>query len=215
MLQNVRAMLRQPNSANSNWSDEELLVHINAAVLRYFARLTLVNEGHFTITDTLDLVSGEDEIALPTGFFKVKNLWRKQGSEWVVLDYRNNVGLDLSTAGEGGGQGFLPDYEFRGNVLVLRQAPSFSEVDGLKVEFIKFPDTLLDGSDQLTAHISPVFKECVETYAIYKAKLAESLVSGVATFGPIKGHLNELEDDFDKLNVSRSKGHTYIQPFNP
>lgn len=215
LIQSVRNLLSQPDPNNSNWTDSELLSYINEAVRIYFAELSEINEGYFVSTDDLDIVSGTQTIALPSDFFKIKNVWKKVSNGYVILKYRNNVTEGYSTQGGGSTEAYFPDYSFRGNSLLFSSVPNFSETDGIKVEYVAMPATLLNGADQMTAQISPIFKQVVEMYAVYKAKVKESLVSGVRTSDIAAENLRDLLKQFREVAQIRSKNPTYILPFNP
>lgn len=215
LIQNVRNMLSQPSSTNSNWSDEELTVYLNEAVRRYFAEVVQKMEGQFTAVEDLDLTAGSATVTLPSDFFSIKQVWRKVSGGYEPLHYRNNLNEGVDTTGASGGANFRPDYYLRGNSLVLSQIPNFSEADGLRLEYVQFPETLVTGGDSLTAQVSPVFRDLIEAYAVYKAKLKESLTSGTNTTGPALQNLNDLFTAFKEAVPNRSASPAAIIPFNP
>lgn len=215
LITNVRNMLNQPSATNSFWTDEELAVYLNEAVRRYFAEVVLHSEGQFTALTDLDITANANTVALPTDCFKIKQLWRKVSDGYEPLHYRNNLTEGMSTSGSSGGSNYRPDYYLRGNSLVLSQMPGFSETDGLRLEYVQFPETLVTGGDSLTAQVSPVFKDLIEAYAVYKAKMKESLVSGTNTTPLALQNLNDLFTAFKEAIAGRSDGPTAIKPFNP
>jgi hypothetical protein len=215
MLQQVRYTLKQPDPNNSNWSDDELLSYANEAIRIYFAELANIGEGYFTATVPLDLVAGQEEIALPADFFKIRALYKIQSQESILLSYRNNLTDSYFTDGGNSSNVYAPYYYFRGNNIVLRPLPQFTETGSMILEYIQFPETLLNGADQLTAQISPVFRQVIEMYVVFKAKFAESLVTGTNTYSIAKDHLADLLKQFRDLNAVRSKTPTYAQAWNP
>jgi hypothetical protein len=104
---------------------------------------------------------------------------------------------------------------FRNNQILLRPWPNFTQTAGLRLDYIAMPYALLDGSDLVDAQISPVFRQCVEMYMVYKAKLKESLVTGVRTHEVAAENLAELVKQFRDISALRSKALTSIIPFNP
>lgn len=134
---------------------------------------------------------------------------------YVALNYNNAVNIDYSTQSGGNASSYVPDYHFQGNNLVLRPAPDFSESAGLKLDYIQFPETLVNGGDSLTTQISPIFKQVVEMYAVYKAKLSESMVNGVNVHSVAESNLASLYSIFKQAIERRSKNPVYIQPFTP
>lgn len=215
MLQQVRRILKQPDPNNSNWSDSDLLAYLNEGVRVHFAELAAANEGHFTAKTTLDLVANQETVDLPSDFYQIRALYKATGQDNVLLTYRNNLTESYAARGEGTSELYTPSYYFRGNSIVLRPIPAFSQEDGLVLEYIQFPETLLNGSDQLTAQISPVFRQVVEAYAVYMAKFDESLVTGANTYALAERRLSDLLDQFRKLIAPRSKNPTYVQAWNP
>lgn len=215
LITNVRNMLNQPSATNSFWTDEELAVYLNEGVRRYFAEVVQHSEGQFTTTDDLDITANSATIALPSDCFKVKQVWRKVSGGYEPLHYRNTLNEGLTTSSASGGSNFIPDYKFRGNSLVLSQTPGFSETDGIKIEYVQFPETLVTGGDSLTAQVSPVFKDLIEAYAVWKAKVKESLVTGTNTTSVARQNLEDLFIAFKEAIDGRSDSQTAVIPFNP
>lgn len=215
LLTNVRNMLGQPSATNSTWTDEELTAYLNEAVRRYFVRVVQEAEGQFTTTANLDITSGSETIALPTDCFEIKNVWRAVSDGYEPLFYRNNVTEGYISTDASSGSGYRPGYYFRGNSLVLNPTPNFSETSGIRIEYVQFPTTMLTGGDSMTSQVSPVFRDLVEMYAVYKAKLKESLSNGTNTYAAAKDNLNDLYTAFEEVIVGRSFSPTAIQPFNP
>lgn len=215
LITESRYMLNQPDAANSFWSDEEITSYLNEAARRYFVEVISTMEGQFTTTTDLDIVNGTETVALPADCFKIKNLYRPVTSGFQVLNYRNSINESYSTTGESGGETYIPQYFLRGNSIVLRPLPNFAQTSGLRLEYVQFPTTMVNGGDSLTAQISPVFRDLIVMYAVYKAKLKESLVSGTNTYAPALQNLNDLFTLFKEAVVKRSSNPTYIQAFNP
>lgn len=217
LIEEIRSNLNQPDSANSFWSDDEILSYLNRGVRRYFMEVVMYMEGHFTTQVDLDIVSGVDTVACPSDFFKVKALYKKitASSGYAILHYRNNLTSGYETLGNTSSESYLPYYMIRGQNFVLRPQPNFSEVGGLRLEYVQFPETMLSGGDDLTSEMSPVFRDMLIAYATWQAKLKESLVTGVDVTSLAKDHLNDQYVAFKEVVVSRSANPTAIQPFNP
>jgi hypothetical protein len=215
LITDVRNLLNQPSSTNSFWTDEEILSYINEAIRRYFTEVVQTAGGQFNTTDTLDVVAGTETVALPADFFEVRAVYRAVSGGYEIMSYRNNLTSGYSNASSGGGDMFVPSYYLRGNSLVLRPVPNVSETDALLVEYVQFPETILTGGDSMTSQVSPVFRDMVVTYAVYKAKLKESLVSGVDTSKLARENLNDLFTVFKDTISKRSYNPTFVQPFSP
>jgi hypothetical protein len=215
LISNVRTLLNQPDRNNSFWSDDELTTYLNDAISIYFLEVTLNREGQFTTTTNLNLVAGTEEVSLPTDCFEVRTLWRKVTNGYVALPFRNRVDEGYSTLNTGGGDSYVPYYYLRQNKIVLRPQPDFSETAGLKLEYIQLPDTIVFGGDSLTNQISPVFKQLIEMYAVYKAKLKESLVNGTNLHVHAESNMNTIYKAFKDTIGNRAYSPTFVKPFNP
>lgn len=212
---NVRSMLNQPDETNSFWTNFELRQWMNEAIRIYFAEITSVNEGQFTQVVNLDIVSGQEEVTLPTDFFEIRTVYKKVNDGYIALNYDNSVTSNISTVSNTGSLSYLPSYRLRNEKLVLNSPPQFNEVAGLRVEYIQFPEELATGLDTMQRGFSPVFKHLIEMYTVYKAKLKESIVSGQDLTGLVKNHLDELTQQFKEVITDRSKYPQFVIPFSP
>jgi len=208
-------MLSSNDPQNSFWTDSELSSYLNEGVRLYFLECVQVNEGYFTTTADLDITANTETIALPSDCFQIKNVWKSVTNGYIILPYRNTLTEGYSTQGGTSSEAYLPFYYFQGNNLVLRPTPNFSQTAGIRIEYIQFPDQMIYGGDQLNAQISPVFKQLLVMYAVYKAKLRESMVNGVVMHKIPEENLNTIYTQFKDTLQRRSKNPTYIVPFNP
>lgn len=215
LISNVRNFLNSPNEANSFWSNGELAEYLNEGVRMYAAEVLQHSEGQFTTKTTLAIVSGTETVALPADCFVVRALRKKVTDGYMILNYVNDINDSYATNGGSSSQAYFPDYTFRGNNIVLRPTPNFSEVDGLELEYIQFPDVMQNAGDLMTAQVLPIFKNLIEMYAVYKAKLKESLVNGVNMHAIAQDNVNDLASSFTKAIERRSLGFTCVRPFNP
>lgn len=224
LLTNVRNLLGQPNPINSTWTDFELTQYINEAIRLYFAEVVKNYEGYFTIsTDpssggsgNLSYIANTDLIALPSDCFQVKCVYISRPQGWSLLEYRNDLTHGYWTnAGNGDPNIYQPYYFFQGNNLVLRPVPNVSATAAIKLDYIQMPDQLVNGGDSLTAHISPVFKQLLEMYAVYKAKMKQSMVSGTDLTSLPKSNLETIYANFKNTIMPRSAYPLYTEPFNP
>lgn len=215
LLKSTRTQLNQQDPTNSFWSDSELTEYLNDAVSRFFVECANVNEGHFTTQTDLNIVANTATIALPTDCFEVKNVWKKMTDGYQILQY-SNIMQDNTYSNTGAmGDTYYPHYRFQGNNLVLNPVPSSSETGGLRLEYIQFPTTMVNGGDSLTNQISPVFKELIIMYAVYKAKLRESMVNGGNMYQIPAQQVADLASQFKSAIVKRSKNPTFVKPYNP
>jgi hypothetical protein len=216
LLASVRRMLRQPDPSNSEWSDDTLIAYLNEGIRVYMAEASFQNEGLFTGVEDLDIVANQETVALPADFFEARAVYRKVTDGYVSMPYQNSVNEDYYTNGGGSGEAYVPAYHFRNNSLVLRPTPNFSETDAIRLEYLRFPETLINGGDRLTSDIAPLFKQVIETYAVKKAKFDQSLVNGSDVgLSAATNHFNELYAQFKECIRSRSKYPQYTQPYNP
>jgi hypothetical protein len=215
---NVRNLLGQPNPVNSNWTDLEIKEYLNEAVRMYFAEVVKNSEGYFQPTPTLlNIVANTETVALPTDCFEVRGLYILRDNGWEILNYANNVTTGFITTGGGGAgtQTYLPSYYFQGNNLVLHPVPNFSQTGALRLEYVQFPDQMVNGGDAMSNQVSPVFKQLIEMYAVYKAKMKQSMVSGTDLTAIPKANLAEIYTSFKATINKRSQYPEFVVPFNP
>lgn len=172
-------------------------------------------EGQFDTKTTLNLVNGQEEVALPTDFYEARAVYRVCNGYNQIMSYNNNLTSGYDTSNGASGDSYVPDYYFRENNLVLRPAPGFNETGGLVLEYTAFPETLIIGGDVMVSGISPIFKELVVKYICYQAKLKESSVRGGDTYLPVERHLAVLFEQFKRSVDNRSKYPQAIVPFDP
>lgn len=215
LISSVRSKLNQPDPANSFWSDSELTEDINDAVQLYFTEVVATNEGQFLTTGTLNVVSGAATVALPSDCFSIKHLYKVVDGGFIPLVYRQSSDEYISTQGGASGDSYLPSYSFRGNFLELNPAPEFSETGGLRLDYFSMPDSLINGGDRMSGGVSPIFKQLIVMYAVYKAKVKESLVSGADTSSIAAANVTSLYAQFKTAISNRSKYPVYTPVFNP
>lgn len=211
----VRALLNQPNAANSFWSDAEITAYLNEAIRMYFLEVTNNDEGFWTKTSDLTITSDTETVALPSDCFEVKALYKMVNNGYVVLPYRNAESDSYTTQGGTGTETFFPSYYFRENSIVLRPVPNFTQAAGLRIEYIYFPDMLQNAGDTMSNNMLPIFRQLIEMYAVYKAKLKESLTNGTDMTGVAQTNLNAIYKLFIDTVQNRSRYPQYIKAFNP
>ena len=215
-IQNVRNYLGQPNPVNSTWTDNELKEYINEAVRQYFAQIAKNSDGYFTTTTLLSVVANVETVALPTDCFEVKALYIQRTNGYEILEYRNDITNGfLTTVGTSAGNTYSPLYFFMGNNLVLHPTPNFSQTNVLRLDYIQFPDQMINGGDAMTNQISPVFKQLIEMYAVWKAKGKQSMVTGADMTEIALAQLNSIEASFKSAIDKRAQYPEFVVPFNP
>lgn len=215
LIKEVRTILRQPVEDNSTWANSEITMYLGDAVKVYFLGLVEKAEGQFDKTQSLDVVANVETVALPTDCFKVKILFANQNGIFTALDYINNLTEDYSPSDGSVNTAYAPSYYFRGNSLVLRPIPTFSQASALKIEYTAFPEVMLGVTDTLDSGVSPVFKELIVAYTVYKCKWSDDLVNGGNTSDKAKSHLANVYAQFEETVTKRSFSPQYIKPFNP
>ncbi len=210
----VRDLLNQPNAANSFWSDAELTRYLNEGIRMYFLEVTNNDEGQWTRFANLDIASGVETIDLPTDCYEIKAVYKLINNGYAVLPYKNAISDSYSTQGGSGTETYFPSYYFQENKLVLRPIPNFTQTAGLRIEYIYFPDVLQNPGDTMSGNVLPIFKQLIEMYAVYKAKMKESLVNNTDLSSQAKANLGEIYKLFIDTVINRSKYPQYIKPFN-
>lgn len=224
LIENVRNLLGQPNQDNSAWTDLEITEYINEGLRLYFAQVVKNYEGYFTVTTdpasggsgNLSYTAGTDLVPLPSDCFQVRSVYIQRSQGWSILEYRNDLTHGYWTnSGNGSPEVFQPFYFFQGNNLVLRPMPNANGTNAIKLDYIQFPDQMVNGGDILTNQVSPVFKQLLEMYAVYKAKIKQSMVSGVDLTALPKANLNEIYNSFKDAIMPRAAYPRYTDPFSP
>jgi hypothetical protein len=210
----VRDLLNQPDAANSFWSDQELTRYLNEGIRLYFLEVTNNNEGYWTKIADLDIVNGVETVALPSDCYQIKTVHQQVNQGYVVLPYRNDISQSYSTQGGQDSNTYFPSYFFRENNLVLRPVPNYSATGTLRVQYIYFPDVLQQAGDTMPANMLPIFRQVIEMYAVYKAKMKESLVNGVDTSALAKQNLGDLYSQFKAVVQERSKYPQFIKAWS-
>lgn len=221
LIKDARILLNQPKAENSRFSDAELTGYANDAVQQIFLTVNEAGEGQFDKTAGLSIVSGVETVALPVDCFAVKALFKAQNTIMRRLEYRQNIMMDYdASATNSGSTTYEPYYYFRGNSLVLRPIPGFSETGngtttGLVMEYTAYPQTLVFGGDTMDAGISPLFKELIVSYIVSKAKFRDDLSGNGQGYALANSRMVDLFRQFKHQLMERSKAPSYITVFEP
>lgn len=209
-------MLNQPKPENSRFTDAELTGYANDALQQIFLTVNEAGEGQFDKIINLDILSNTETVSLPVDCFAVKALYKKQGTINRRLEYHQNIINDYdNTASNSGSSSYEPYYYFRGNSLVLRPIPGFSETGGLVLEYTAYPQVLVYGSDNLDSGMSPLFKELIVMYVVFKAKLKDDLSGNGQGVSKAQQHRDDLFKQFRHQLMERSKAPQYVNTFEP
>jgi len=220
LICNVRNLLGQPNPQNSTWTDLELKEYINEGVRMYFAEVAKNYEGYFTVTtdpsNNLVYTANVDTIALPSDCFQVRAVYIQRPQGWSLLEYKNDLTHGYWTnTGNGAPNVYQPYYYFQGNNIVLRPVPNQTAAGVIKLDYIQMPDQMINGGDTLSNQISPVFKQLIEMYAVMKAKMKQSMVTGTDMTVLPRANLAEIYANFKNTIMPRSAYPVYTEPFCP
>lgn len=216
LVRDTRILLNQPKAENSRYSDAELTKYGNQAVRQVFGIVNKMGEGQFDKVTSLDVVNAVETVALPIDCFAIKALYKVQGTVNRRLEYRSSMLLDYeNSAVNSGSTTYEPYYYLRGNNIVLRPMPGFSEVGSLVLEYTAYPSILQFGGDNLDLGVSPLFEELITTYMVYKCKLKDDLSGGGNTRVPAQEHMADLYRNFKDQLSERSKSPQYITSWEP
>lgn len=220
LITNVRNILGQPNATNSTWTDFEITEYLNEGGRLYFSEVVKNMEGYFIVStdpgSNLTYTANVETVALPTDCFQIKALYIQRNNAWEILEYQNNVTSGFYTnTGAGGTNTYSPYYYFQGNNIVLHPTPNVTGTNQLRLDYVQFPDQMVNGGDSMTNQISPVFKQLIEMYAVYKAKIKQSMVSGTDLTALPKANLDEIYTSFKNTITPRSAYPEFTIPFSP
>lgn len=216
LIRESRMILRQPKAENSRFTDAELTSYANDALQQIFLTVQEMSEGQFDKTTTLDVTNAVETVALPADCFAIRVLFKKQNTIMRKLEYRQNVTMDYdSSSTNSGSTTYEPYYYLRGNNIVLRPIPGFSESQSLTLEYTAYPSVLVYGGDVLDSGLNPLFKELVVSYIVAKAKLTDDLNGGGSGYQLAAQRFADLFAQFKHQLSERSKAPTYITVFEP
>lgn len=216
LIRDARILLGQPKAENSRYTDAELTGYANDAVQQIFLTVNEISEGQFDKSTNLSIVNAVETVALPSDCFAIKALYKVQNTVNRRLEYRQNTLMDYdNSATNSGSTTYEPYYYLRGNSLVLRPIPGFSETNGLVIEYTAYPSVLVYGGDTMDNGISPLFKELIVMYTVAKAKLKDNINGGGQGYNQAAAHRDDLFRQFRHQLSERSKGPQYVSPFEP
>lgn len=216
LIRDARILLGQPKAENSRYTDAELTGYANDAVQQIFLTVNEAGEGQFDKSTTLNIVNATETVALPTDCFAVKALYKVQNQINRRLEYRQNTLMDYDNSSTNSGSTtYEPYYYFRGNNIVLRPIPGFSETNSLVIEYTAYPNVLVFGGDIMDSGISPLFKELIVMYTVAKAKLKDDINGGGQGYALAASHRDDLFRQFRHQLMERSKGPQYVTTFEP
>lgn len=183
-------------------------------------------EGQFDKFTNLGITGGNELVALPADCFAIKTIHKVQGTIARRLEYHQNIvnDYDLTTSSQGSSS-YEPYYYLRGNNIVLRPIPGATETGGasspntatggLLVEYTAYPQVLVYGGDTMDNGMSPLFKELIVMYVVFKAKLKDDLSGQGAGVRVAQQHRDDLFKQFRHQLMERSKAPQYISTFEP
>jgi hypothetical protein len=174
-----------------------------------------MNEGLFSKKTTLNIVANQETIDLPSDFFQVRSLYKIISNGAVILRYDNNLTNSYATDVGSGTESYFPFFYFRNNQLVLRPEPTFSQTAGLSLEYYYLPDMINTAGDRMDVSVTPLFKQLIEMYAVFKAKMSQSLVTGVDMTPVAKANLSDIYTRFIETVKYRAKYPQFTVPFSP
>lgn len=216
LIRDARILLNQPKPENSRFSDAELTGYANDALQQVFHTVNEAGEGQFDKTANLDITQNVETISLPVDCFSIKALFKVQGTINRRLEYHQNILNDYdNTPSSSGSSSYEPYYYFRGNSLVLRPIPGFTQTAGLVMEYTAYPQLLVYGGDSLDAGMSPLFKELIVSYIVSKAKFKDDLSGNGQGYALASSRMVDLFKQFRHQLMERSKAPQYINTFEP
>jgi hypothetical protein len=216
----VRNLLRETVTAESFWTDAELLVYVNQALDMRVMELAEQHEGWVTDAFTANIVANQVEYTLQEGIGRVKRVVMivpvgddtievplRRAEHWDDAVYKPTVATTDSNV--------LPTYRLMGNLLMLEPPPTTAVTAGLRCEFELAPDRLTADDSKIAAR----FPNVMETLLIYDTwDIALGVEDAQGNVDEqIKGRLSQFhrkyESMFHAYTAERSFGKSFVTPY--
>ena len=195
------------DSNNIRWPLAEVTNYINQAYRFYWNKLVNASyNGILATPATLDLVAGTSTVALPSDFYKAKNIYRVLDDKSVPLDYRE--GFDDYIYSEYSMGTYMPSVKIRGSNLVFNPPPQSSVTGGIMIEYWPVITELSAVTDE------PAFTEQwqeiipMKAALIAKAMREEEDVQNIAEMLAMEE--NMMNDSIQSMTNQRSSTDPYV-----
>lgn len=213
----IRTLLRETTSADSFWTDADLLVWANQTLDLRAMELMEAHEGYCTQAFEDDTVANQREYALPEGTTRVRRvcLVYSDGEE-IELSRNDRIGQDYYPSNNSGTgrYGVRPTYRLVDNLLYIEPPDPESRTDGLRIEIECLPSRLTADDSKLSLAY-PDTMETLLTYDVWDVAMGVEDAQGNVN-EEVRGRLQrfhmKLEKAWRSIIEVRNQSRVFGQP---
>jgi len=163
MAAEVRRMLRETVTAESYWTDQDILDAMNRCIDFRTLEMAEEHEGWFVAQLVTDIVANQREYEMPTNAGRPRRIGLRFTSGSSVTEFDlwrdDRLGADYSTgSGPFYGYGVRPTVRTVGNLLLLEPPPTMAQAQGLLVETEVAPPRLVDANSTIPDPFPDLFE---------------------------------------------------------
>jgi len=198
------------------WDDDELWDYINDGYYQYWMwMIRAVNRGVVKST-TLNITADTAEIALPSDYFLARLVERVVDSATIPMDYKERYDSANRTSGTSSSAsfGYVPQYHFEGQNLIIEPTPGDTVANGIKLTYIFIPDRMTAGTDEPDDGFPDFFHDLLVGYCVIQAKEKEEMVTpGGADISPFVVSQGKREQMFKEVIELETLQRIYSEPW--
>jgi len=208
----VRAYLDEASQAY--WTDPELNEWVNQAYFYYYMLIVQAFDSYFIEVVSIDIIGGQAAYPLPSDHFKVRLLERVYSTFTVPMRYFERIEAANIIANTNFSNSYLPTYRFQGTNFVLEPTPDQTITNGIRLEYIQEPTTMVIDTDTPASDYSKMWEECIVLRAVISAKQKEEAVANTGTdLASLAGMLLNWEQNMKESMEQRTTSRKYTEPF--
>lgn len=205
LITELRYLISDTDTTNPKWSDTVLTNRLQTASVQFVGITDAIKTSN--ATDPVDIVAGTNGYSLPTDCMKlVRVSFKDTSGNWKKLQEITKEELDLNSSNwEDATNSTCSHYinNVSGNNVRVYPTPTVSQVDSLRYEYVKEPDTLVAGTQALDAQSNlKVFHQILCFYSAFLCKSDEKKNDEANTF---YSHWLKGLDDAKKQLASRTE----------
>jgi hypothetical protein len=196
------------------WTDDDLNDYIMEGYLFYWGWLINANHPGILRDVLLSITAGVRSVALPEDYAKsrlVEKVFSNFRSQ--TLNYKERFDTPQFPSGASG-EGYVPDYSFVGQNLILNPTPQGNETNALRLTYIYQPPELtLDAQSPVYPFIPLYHNMLVRRVVVLAKEKEEAMGMAGAPMGEILNELQVMEQTFKANIETESLQRQETEPF--